>query len=490
MIVYFTAQDLDREVMFMRDSEIIYESLTEIDDDLIEKAQQPLRPKDCGKAMKSLRTRSSRGRIRYLLPRVAVVACICTLMIQAVLATSPTLREVTTDYLRKVRNYETSETGFGGGVSFSEEEYAYVYDGDEVRLTYRVSSQAYDDLLMEKDDSRAMGVMLFVDGYPQAYRVVGGDDYGDESYAYMHVFGSDTSDVLEYEFCFVPVTGSAGDTLELWSMAMWNPEYFAEGDYLPHYHTGSSGMNSPILPQNDYAYLVIEEDVPLAETEGVEAERAESDGTESEEAEVADATDAADIEDTENSKDESSDIESNDSADTESDSHEGDGADVTEESETGTNSDDPIISYEISYQEAQIVSSDIANGLMTPAFTVNGEEGPYIYDLTDEGTAALQFSFYGTSNVTYELTLFVNNSPVFFDGEPLEINLQSGQMTILEIEYDMSDFDGETFVYAVLAPKNYIAARAKGLVENTGCLRASPTLYLTSAGSYEELRGN
>ncbi len=78
-------------------------------------------------------------------------------------------------------------------------------------------------LMPEGLETVGLGILLFVDGYPQPYRAE-----GDTEASYMHVFfpPDRTDDFDYYDLTFVPVTGKAGDTLDVWVHAIRCPELF------------------------------------------------------------------------------------------------------------------------------------------------------------------------------------------------------------------------------------------------------------------------
>ena len=63
------------------------------------------------------------------------------------------------------------------------------------------------------------GILLFVDGQPQPYRL---ED--EDSYSYFHCFYPKRAKEI-YNLYFTPITGSAGDTLEVYILSLQKPEY-------------------------------------------------------------------------------------------------------------------------------------------------------------------------------------------------------------------------------------------------------------------------
>ena len=63
------------------------------------------------------------------------------------------------------------------------------------------------------------GILLFIDGQPQPYRL---ED--EDSYSYFHCFYPKRTKEI-YNLYFTPITGSAGDTLEVYILSLQKPEY-------------------------------------------------------------------------------------------------------------------------------------------------------------------------------------------------------------------------------------------------------------------------
>ena len=86
------------------------------------------------------------------------------------------------------------------------------YEGGEMRMPYFLESTG---IIRQC----GIGILLFVDGQPQPYRLS-----DTEEYTYMHVFYPDAPRIT-FDLCFVPVTGREGDELEVYIEALPSPEY-------------------------------------------------------------------------------------------------------------------------------------------------------------------------------------------------------------------------------------------------------------------------
>lgn len=109
-----------------------------------------------------------------------------------------------------------------------------VYEGGQINLPFSIKAtgtiSTYD-----------IGILLFVDGVAQPYRV------GPEGeYAYLHTFSQKDGAlvlgqiVTTADLYFTPITGKAGDMLEIYAVAMLNPNYVPSQGSLPFANTGGA----------------------------------------------------------------------------------------------------------------------------------------------------------------------------------------------------------------------------------------------------------
>lgn len=143
------------------------------------------------------------------------------------------------------------------------------YDGDEMRLRLRIQIGDLDD--------QDFGIHLYVDGQPQPYHT---DTNG--TFQYMHTFPTRNGKEFTLELCFTPVTGQAGDTLEIGFAFIAYPDYFPNGQWdgttmtdwncmgltvRMHYLTDPPASAPPGIPDR-MKYLCLEyTDLPAAEAE-------------------------------------------------------------------------------------------------------------------------------------------------------------------------------------------------------------------------------
>lgn len=87
------------------------------------------------------------------------------------------------------------------------------YPGGEMRLPFFISSSG-------RIQEVGIGILLFLDGQPQPYRLE-----GETEYTYLHTFYP-SEDTITLDFYFVPVTGTEGDALEFYAMSLLRPDYY------------------------------------------------------------------------------------------------------------------------------------------------------------------------------------------------------------------------------------------------------------------------
>ena len=86
------------------------------------------------------------------------------------------------------------------------------YTGGEMSMGYEIGSSG-------KIRESGIGILLFLDGQPQPYRLE-----GESTYTYLHTFYPEKPSIV-VDFYFTPITGQEGDDLEMYALAILNPEY-------------------------------------------------------------------------------------------------------------------------------------------------------------------------------------------------------------------------------------------------------------------------
>ena len=259
------------------------------------------------------------------------------------------------------------------GTSFYRE-----YAGGELTLPVLLDCTGYIQQV-------GVGLLLFLDGQVQPYRAAGSD-----TYEYLHIFyPSDTEKV--FPVTFVPVTGSQGDSPDLYMVGMLAPDYLSsQGPATSMTHTAGPGVYRTPL-----RFLA---DPPKAEFP----------------------------------------------------------------SPTVRLNTQKITQTDCAYQDIAEWTDEDWKAKVQSTFIIN-EAKPLdpiiLYGITPEVPARLHYEIWGAEAEENNLVVFVDNVPVYGpDGKPLELHLETGKKTVVDMELDMTGFAGESVVYAIRVPTNYIAS--------------------------------
>ena len=104
---------------------------------------------------------------------------------------------------------------------------------------------------------------------------------------------------------------------------------------------------------------------------------------------------------------------------------------------------------------------------------------PRIYQVREDQPVKLRFELFGTPYVHYGIVFFVDNQPVApQDGAPILVDVENGQKTVVEAQLDMTGFDTESVLYAVLVPQNYFSTPTRTFATVTP---SSPIFLLEGA---------
>lgn len=133
--------------------------------------------------------------------------------------------------------------------------------------------------------------------------------------------------------------------------------------------------------------------------------------------------------------------------------------------------------------QSQVVSSQ---NEVDYSFYVNGKSDfGYFWNVEAEDTVNIRFELMGSSNAQFGLVVYFNHVPVSTSSaDVMYVSTQNGKMAVLEAEIDLSGFDGEGVLYAVVVPRNYQIDH----LGNSCMLTATGTFYFSSASSYDSLK--
>jgi len=132
-----------------------------------------------------------------------------------------------------------------------------------------------------------------------------------------------------------------------------------------------------------------------------------------------------------------------------------------------------ILNWNCSYTDATLAeyeswSEDAMNKLRTciridgDGYTQSADQSSqgfrYLYDVTEDAPMELTLDLVNTSGVEYGVVIFVDNEPISTASEDLiYVDKASGQRSTISVTVDLSGFDGQSKVYAVIIPRNYLA---------------------------------
>lgn len=139
---------------------------------------------------------------------------------------------------------------------------------------------------------------------------------------------------------------------------------------------------------------------------------------------------------------------------------------------------DRLFSYQVSYEDLTArdiskYSSDELNFITDWTFYADGKEQGICYSCTTDDIINLRFELFGCTALEYSLVFFIDNEPLYIDASKVRVTTQSGKKTIVEVQVDMTDFDGRRVVYAVLVCPNFRQLRATGYNTNKLSMMAS-----------------
>lgn len=120
-----------------------------------------------------------------------------------------------------------------------------VYGGSELHVDYQITASGFVS-------ENGIGLLLLLDGQPQPYRIS-----EDGETRYMHVFQFDKAGRKDVELILTPVTGKAGDTLELNGFHVINPTYYPSEEVMGFMQTAGSAYSG--------TQLVFQADPPAAD---------------------------------------------------------------------------------------------------------------------------------------------------------------------------------------------------------------------------------
>lgn len=259
----------------------------------------------------------------------------------------------------------------------------YNYTGGQFELDYHMTATG---------TAKNMGFLLFLGGIPQPYQVDGEGNMG-----YMHMFELE-EDNQEYLFSFVftPVTGVAGDTLELKIYSVYYPQF------QPDMVTSSSyGLYYNTLEATVEITFQVNADVDETNT-AVETVAALSSVTVTSDGMTSDF--------------------------------------VSSHLNSG---------FTVDGQSAEELLEDTVYSFID----YNGETAYDNLNVSNQDTVHISYQMVGVPGAVYRISLFANNQPMT-DGETIswEVTLSKGKVISLEADINVSVLDDFTTFYVFACP--------------------------------------
>lgn len=97
----------------------------------------------------------------------------------------------------------------------------------------------------------------------------------------------------------------------------------------------------------------------------------------------------------------------------------------------------------------------------------------FMYEWTAKDSVELQFVVWGTPDVCYGLMFYIDNQPISAQ-QAILFDMEPGKKTVITVNIDLSDFDGECVIYAALIARNRLTTP----VRTQASLHLAKTYYL------------
>lgn len=110
----------------------------------------------------------------------------------------------------------------------------YLYHGGEMSLGYWMEAEGYSNI--------GLGIFLFVDGQPQAYKTE-----SDGTEQYMHILYPPEGEKITGQFLFTPASGEQDDTLEIYIMHINDPAHSIDDPPGAYQSAGAGSIGSRIM---------------------------------------------------------------------------------------------------------------------------------------------------------------------------------------------------------------------------------------------------
>lgn len=286
--------------------------------------------------------------------------------------TSPPEMETETDETDNGVDIGTIWKGFAPDKNEMEGE-NIVYSGGETCVTFKMG-------VTGKLREIGVGLLLLLDGNPQPYKLS-----EDGELAYIHQLPME--DGPYYELMFTPVTGKAGDVLELDVIHLVNLNY-----YLGRAEENGINLRQTMGASCKSTQMVFKADPPEAELPEI-PER------------------------------------------------------VIEQNITNVD----LTSVDMRGWTSEQLQKDSSFKMTTD----NKIKGGWMFGVTPEAELIVRAEVFGCPAADWSFLVYVGHQPVSVRPENrIFFQTQNGKKTVIEVKLDLSDFDGEEIMYAVLCLRN------------------------------------
>lgn len=97
---------------------------------------------------------------------------------------------------------------------------------------------------------------------------------------------------------------------------------------------------------------------------------------------------------------------------------------------------------------------DLKNKIEQHFYVNRTQDYGVIKGISTDDKVTLRFELWGCPSAQCAVVMMVDNEPLYVEPEQIQLSTKYGQKTIVEVELDMSHFDGRMYAYALLIPRN------------------------------------
>jgi hypothetical protein len=255
------------------------------------------------------------------------------------------------------------------------------YNGNVAQMDYFIEGTGVSNT--------GIGIMMYIDGMPQPYYTAEESDY-----AYMHVFYPEDNQKIHTTFYFIPVTGQAGDKLEIEVVSLWYPAFapdMVNTFFFANFHSMLnyvSWIQYDATPDQADLYIKTEDILVDAEVKTEEL--------------------------------------------------------TTEKKKYILGKNGGWTEDSLNTQAIAMLYIDDTDMYLLESYATDGKDKLH-----------LRVEMIGCPLAEYDVIFYVNHEPVSCEGESaFAVQLSGGMISVVEADLDISDLEGVNVLYAVMVPKN------------------------------------